>query len=64
MTNCETHPDIWMPEKLTCPLCAQEARRRAYAVQKAEMDRQLSWAVQGLLRPAQRDMAGPVDDQP
>lgn len=49
--NCPTHPEISLPEKLVCPLCAQEARRRAYAEQKRAMAQQLAWAVQGLLRP-------------
>lgn len=52
--TCPHHPTIELHQHLTCPLCAQEARRRAYARQRAEMASQLTWAVQGLLRPATR----------
>lgn len=51
MNHCPTHPEIDLPDKLTCPLCAQEARKKAYEAQKAEMAQQLRWAVQGLLKP-------------
>lgn len=53
MNVCLTHPEIQLPDKLTCPLCAQESRRAAYAVQKAAMSEQMRWAVQGLLKPAE-----------
>lgn len=50
--TCPQHPQIELPAHLTCPLCAQERRRAAYAAQRAEMASQMQWAVQGLLRPA------------
>lgn len=37
--KCPEHPEIELPHMLTCPLCAQEARRRAYEVQKATAQR-------------------------
>lgn len=51
MSHCPNHPEIELQEKLTCPLCAQEARRKAYQKQQTEMARQMQWAVQGLLKP-------------
>lgn len=54
-TPCPHHPGILLPDKMTCPLCAQDARTRAYEAQRREMARQLQWAVQGLLRPAKED---------
>lgn len=48
--NCPHHPEIALPDKLTCPLCAQEQRRAAYAQQRAEMARYRLMAAQELLR--------------
>lgn len=36
MNCCPSHPQIHLPYMLTCPLCAQERRRKAYAMQWAE----------------------------
>lgn len=49
---CPHHPTILLPSNLTCPLCAQERRRKAYAMQRAEGSQTVCWAVQELLRPA------------
>lgn len=51
MSHCPHHPAIELPDNLTCPLCAQEARRRAYALQRAEGSQTVRYALQGLLRP-------------
>lgn len=49
MSHCPTHPAIELPEKLVCPLCAQERRRKTYALQRAEGSQTLRWAAQRLL---------------
>lgn len=51
LPECPLHPGMFLPHHMTCPLCAQDARTRAYEAQKREMARQLDWAVQGLLKP-------------
>jgi hypothetical protein len=44
--SCPTHPRVILPHMLTCPLCAQEGRRAAYARQRVEMAARVAEAVQ------------------
>lgn len=48
MKYCPNHPEIQLPDKLTCPLCAQEARRAAYERQLVEMGPRVQEAIQRL----------------
>lgn len=50
--RCEAHPSIELPHMLTCPLCAQEARTAAYAIQRAKMERLMARAAQAAPDPA------------
>lgn len=50
--KCETHPMIELPHMITCPLCAQEARRRAYLAQLAAVAKQMADAAQTAPEPA------------
>lgn len=34
--HCPAHPAIQLAAQITCPLCAQDARRASYARQKAD----------------------------
>lgn len=62
MSHCPHHPAIELPDNLTCPLCAQEARRAAYVRQREMWTANWDWAVQGLLRPATVAARGDVGD--
>lgn len=62
MSHCPHHPAIELPDNLTCPLCAQEARRRAYALQRAEGSQTVRDTLQRLLRPATGAARGDVGD--
>lgn len=50
--TCPEHPEIELPHMITCPLCAQEARRRAYLAQLRSVARQMADAAQRPPRPA------------
>lgn len=49
---CPHHPQIGLPHMFTCPLCAQEARRKAYIAQLAEVAAKMAKPAQQPPRPA------------
>lgn len=41
-----------LPDRMTCPLCAQDGRRRSYERQRQQWSREAAEAVQRLPKPA------------